>query len=142
VFLSRERRGERLARDAARLLAELRQGRADPEAVGDSFVLEHRFDALPTSVISGQFGERFTAELGELPSGKWYGPIESGYGAHLVFIDERTEGRTATLEQASAQHVEASEKVYQALLRRYTVTIEPGPPADISGTAPSLPSMP
>ena len=27
----------------------------------------------------------------------WFGPVESGYGMHLVFVEERTEGRLPEL---------------------------------------------
>jgi hypothetical protein len=133
VFLDPARRGEHLARDAGRLLARLRQGETDPESVGDGVMLEREFDAVPADLVAQQFGEQFAAELERLPSGQWQGPVASAYGAHLVLVAGRTEGRVPALEEvrdavrrewASAQRLEAKEKYYQALLRRYTVTIE------------------
>ena len=48
VFLDPEKHGENLARDAARLLAQLNRagGAADISALGDPFMLDHKFDAL------------------------------------------------------------------------------------------------
>jgi hypothetical protein len=138
VFLNPERRGDDLSRDAVQLLAQLRQAGTDAGTLGDSLLLDHRFDALPAGVVAKQFGESFAATLGELPSGQWHGPIASGYGAHLVFVSERTEGRLPALEEvrdavrrewANAQRLEANEKFYQTLLQRYTVTIEGPLPA-------------
>jgi PPIC-type PPIASE domain len=147
VFLDPGRRGEHLARDAGRLLAGLRQGKADPESVGDGVMLEREFDALPADVVAQQFGEGFAAELARLPSGQWQGPVASAYGAHLVLVVGRTEGRVPALEEvrdavrrewASTQRLEGREQYYQALLRRYTVTIEGAAPGirELSQTSP------
>ena len=135
VYLNPEKHGENLARDTAQLLAQLNQagGKADVSALGDSFLLEHTFAAAPASEVAKQFGEKFAAKLGELAPGQWQGPVESGYGVHLVLVSERTEGRLPALaevrdavrrEWANARRLEANEKLYEAMLTRYVVTIE------------------
>ena len=135
VYLNPEKHGENLARDTAQLLAQLNQagGKADVSALGDSFLLEHTFAAAPGSEIAKQFGEKFAAQLDELAPGQWQGPVESGYGVHLVFVSERTEGRLPALaevrdavcrEWVNARRLEANEKLYEAMLKRYVVTIE------------------
>ena len=135
IYLNPERRRETLARDIERLLVQLRKAgaRADVAAFGDSFLLEHRFDAAPASEIAKQFGESFAAKLAELPLGEWQGPVESGYGVHLVLLTERTERRIPALDEvhdavrrewANARRKEANESFYAGLLKRYTVTIE------------------
>jgi hypothetical protein len=135
VFLNPERHGENLARETAELLAQLRQagGDADLSELGDSFLLEHKFQSLPASEIVKQFGEKFAGKLGELSPGRWDGPVESGYGVHLVWISERTEGRVPELtevreavrrEWANTRRLESNEKFYQELLKRYVVTVE------------------
>ena len=139
VYLNPERHGENLARDTAQLLARLQQAgdKADISELGDSFLLEHKFQSLPASEIVKQFGEKFAAKLGELSPGQWHGPVESGYGVHLVWINERTEGRLPALaevrdavrrEWGTARRLESNEKFYQELLKRYTVTIERAEP--------------
>jgi PPIC-type PPIASE domain len=135
VYLNPEKHGENLARDTAQLLARLNQagGKADVSALGDSFLLEHTLAAAPSSEVAKQFGEKFAAKLDELAPGQWQGPVESGYGVHLVFVSERTEGRLPALaevrdavrrEWANARRLEANEKLYEAMLKRYVVTIE------------------
>jgi hypothetical protein len=134
VYLNPERHGENLARDTQQLLAQLQQAsdNADVSELGDSFLLEHKFQSLPASEAVKQFGEKFAAKLGELPTGQWQGPVESGYGVHLVWISERTEGRVPPLaevrdavrrEWSNTRRLEANEKFYQELLKRYVVTI-------------------
>jgi hypothetical protein len=135
VFLNPERHRESLGRDTAELLAQLRQTgeNVDLSELGDSFLLERKFQSLPVSEIVKQFGEKFAARLNELSPGQWEGPIESGYGVHLVLISERTEGRVPELaevrdavrrEWANARRLESNEKFYAELLKRYVVTIE------------------
>jgi hypothetical protein len=135
VYLNPERHAAHLAQDAAALLARLQKAgaHADLSEMGDSFVLEHKFQSLAASEIARQFGENFAAKLGELSLGQWHGPIESGYGVHLVWISERTEGRVPELtevhdavrrEWANSRRLESNEKFYAELLKRYVVTIE------------------
>ena len=141
VYLNPERHGENLARDTGKLLAQLQQAgdRADVSELGDSFLLGPKFHSLPASEVVKQFGEKFAAKLGELSLGQWHGPVESGYGVHLVWISERMEGRLPALaevrdavrrEWANARRLEANEKFYQELLKRYVVTIERPSPAE------------
>jgi hypothetical protein len=141
VYLNPERHGENLVRDTGQLLAQLQKAgeNADLSEVGDSFLLEHRFQSVPASEVVKQFGEKFAAKLSELPLSQWDGPIESGYGIHLVRISERTEGRVPELaevrdavrrEWANARRLETNEKFYQELLKRYVVTIERPYPAE------------
>ncbi len=135
VYLDPEKHGANLARDTARLLAQLKQsgGEADILVLGDSFLLGNDFAAVPASEIRKQFGEKFAEKLSGLPSGEWQGPVESGYGIHLVFITERTEGRQPALpdvrdavrrEWDNARRLEANEKFYQKLLKKYAVSVE------------------
>ena len=89
--------------------------------------------------MRSQFGAKFAAVLDTLRSGRWTGPVESGYGAHLVFLHARVPGRMPALEEvrdavrrdwSNAQRVAANENLYQTLLQGYTVTIEkPAPTA-------------
>jgi hypothetical protein len=152
IYLNPDRRGKNLGRDAEQLLAQLnRHGkRVDPTELGDPFLLDHNYRTVSASEAARDFGEKFAATLDELPVGQWQGPVESGYGVHLVLVRERTQGRLPALEEVraavgrdwiNARRLEANEKLYQALLQRYTVTIEQ-PPAAVaaarreSGTRP------
>ncbi len=135
VYLNPQQHGDKLAHVAAQLLAQLNQdgNKADVEAVGDSFLLERGFTAVAAGEITKQFGEAFAAKLSGLQPGSWQGPIESGYGVHLVKVRERNEGRLPALAEVreavrrewdNARRLEGNEKFYQELLKRYTVTVE------------------
>jgi hypothetical protein len=136
VYLDPAKHGAHLAEDAAQLLARLKQAgaKADISALGDSILLEHTLQSAPASEVAKQFGEEFAAALGRVVLGEWQGPVESGYGAHLVLVSQRTEGRLPALSEArevvrrewgNARRLEGNERFYQELLKRYTVTIEP-----------------
>jgi len=139
VYLDPERRRGRLADDTARLLAQLRDAgtNAGIADVGDFFRHGPDFNAVPASDVTKELGEKFAAQLAELPLGRWQGPIESTFGTHLVFLSQRTDSRQPALaevreaierEWRDAQPQPASDNFYQQLLKRYTVIIErPGP---------------
>ena len=99
MYLNPDKHGENLARDTAQLLAKLNQAGGDAgfAALGDPFMLDNSFTAVPAGEVAKQFGDKFTAKLGGLSPGQWQGPVESGFGVHLVFVSERTEGRLPAL---------------------------------------------
>jgi hypothetical protein len=140
IYLDPEKHGDHLARDTARLLTQLNQpgGGADPAVQGDPFLLEGRFSESPRSEVAKQFGKDFAAKLGSIAPGQWQGPVESGYGVHLVRVIKRTEAGVPVLaevrdavrrELGNARRLEANERIYQQLVKRYDVTIEPAEPA-------------
>jgi parvulin-like peptidyl-prolyl cis-trans isomerase-like protein len=135
VYLDPQKHGENLTRDVNQLLAQLRLTGSQPDLskLGDSLLLEQNFEGIPVGEVSKQFGEKFAAKLVELPVGEWSGPIESGYGLHLVLVTDRKDGslpaltdvrETVKRDWINAQRSETNEKFYQALLKRYTVTVE------------------
>jgi hypothetical protein len=136
VYLNAQAHGRALSRDAARILAQLRQaGKAiDLNSFGDPFIMEHQFERIPLTEVKTMFGEQFASQLLATKTGQWQGPVQSGYGFHLVFISERTDGHQpmlagirskVQLEWANAKRLESEDKLYQVLLHRYTVRIEP-----------------
>jgi hypothetical protein len=135
VYLDPQKHGENLNHHVNQLLAQLRHAgsHTDLSNMGDSVLLEQNFEAVSGGEVSKQFGEKFAAKLAELPVGEWRGPIESGYGMHVVIVTDRKDGSSPALSDVretvkrdwvNAQRSETNEKFYQALLKRYTVKIE------------------
>ncbi len=135
VFLSPERRGDRLEADAAALLVDLKQhgAAADVSVFGDSFLLPHEWSDEPQRGVASQFGPRFATTLGKLNLGEWAGPIQSEYGAHLVLVTRHTEGRLPALDEVreevkrellNERRLAANRKFLNELLAKYRVTIE------------------
>lgn len=135
VLLDRSRRGDRVEADAARFLAAL-NGPGSPQdlhALGDGLLLGDRFDDVSRRAVEAQFGKPFADRLESLPLGRFEGPIESGYGLHLVRVERRTPGRLPALaevrdavvrEWSGARERTDREARMRALLSHYEVTIE------------------
>lgn len=80
----------------------------------------------------------------KLKPGSWQGPIESGYGWHLVFVDTVIPGRIPAFEEVESdvrtawlaeQKATAWQKAYATMRAKYTVLL-PAPPAKESAQEP------
>ena len=142
IFLSPDERGDRVIEDADQLLVSLRahEPPVDTESMGDRILLPSDVEDMPTDEIDRLFGKGFATALLGLELEIWTGPVESGYGLHLVNIRGRIDSRlpeldeirdTVTREWQAMQRRQANEAFYQGLRERYTVVIdEPEPPQD------------
>jgi hypothetical protein len=142
IYLDPPRHRRNMDSDAQQMLAQLNKigPRADVSNMGDPFLLEGNTQNVSSRDVARDYGEKFAASLEELPLGKWSGPVESGLGMHLVCVTNRTDGRLPQLDEvreavrsewANEYRLESNRKFYEALLNRYTVTVElPPPPAD------------
>jgi hypothetical protein len=135
VYLDPQRHQASISRDAADLLAKVKKAgtNVDLSAVGDSFLLADHFEEVARSEVATLFGDKFAVALDELALGEWQGPVESGYGVHLVHLSARTAFPEPALddirdnvrrEWANAQRKQANEAFFQKLLNRYTVVVE------------------
>ena len=136
IYLSPQVHGANLHRYAARILEDVQRSgsRAQRADLGDPFLLQQSFDDVTLSDLKKTFGEGFASAISALPVGSWHGPIESGYGAHLVYVSKHIDNHLPALaevrdqvrrEYFDAKRREATDKFYNALLGRYTVKIEP-----------------
>ena len=135
VFFSGEKRGQDASRDAERLLAELQAGRGPANALdaGDPTLLPAAMESASSQEIANTFGSEFAAKVEEAPVGQWAGPFESGYGMHIVRVDQRDPGVMPTLadirplverEWASEQRTRTNRELLDKLLAKYEVRIE------------------
>lgn len=138
VYFSRERRGDAAELDAEQALVLLRSAdpTLDPEAIGDPLPLPGRFDNEGLGALATQFGAEFAQAVERLAPGQWQGPVASGFGLHLVLVEQAIPGRPLTLDEArqqvlrdwqNAQRLEALDEMYQRLARQYRVTVEASP---------------
>ena len=134
IYLNPEKRGEQLADDARELINRLNDNPTlDIAELGDRILLEPGYVGLSERDIARLFGQAFASEIIELEPGAWQGPVQSGYGMHLVRIDERIEGRIPELDEVrdvvrreweNTRRIEALEQFYSDILKRYQITIE------------------
>ncbi|MGI9370001.1 MAG: peptidyl-prolyl cis-trans isomerase [Ruegeria sp.] len=81
------------------------QSGASPDSVGVSSLLPASIPLSSSKQIDGMFGFGFAAEVAAMPAGEWSGPVSSGYGAHLVKLDQMQSSEVLPLDD-----------VYQAVL--------------------------
>ena len=94
VYLSADRRGANLSRDAAQLLERLRAQAIPPEQaaeLGDVFLRGYGFRLQTQGQVMRIFGSGFAEAVMAVDPGIWSGPIESTYGLHLVWVQEKVE---------------------------------------------------
>lgn len=141
VFFNVDERGAAADQDAeqALLLLETDSVLTNPENLGDRLSLAHRQVRKTESELAALFGRDFAGNLVDLEAGKWQGPVLSGYGLHLVLVEEFVPGRPLTLEEAerdvrrdwdNQQRVKAIDTLYEEFRKDYTITIEPIADAD------------
>jgi hypothetical protein len=135
VYLSPDKRGDQLDADVTNLLASLRAAgaQADISELGDPTLLERAFHNESQRRVDASFGAEFSTRLASLPLGEWTGPVHSGFGTHVVLVEQRTEGRSATLDEVrpqvrreweNARRLEANTRFLENLLEQYDVRIE------------------
>ena len=148
LYFSFDRHGERTQAAAETALAALAgkpRDSADGAALADPFMFQDSYGDRPFSQIATQFGPRFAQALFALKPGSWQGPIESGYGWHLIWIDSLTPSRVPAFEEieptvksawVADQRKEAKRKMFDAMRARYRVVL-PEPPASPASGKPA-----
>ena len=134
VYLNSDQRGDSVEADARDLLIAFKGDPSiDASTLGDRILLEYAYTDVSMREIANMFGQQFAAAVVDLEPGAWGGPIESGFGVHLVFIDERSEARLPELDEVrgqvrrewnNARRVDATETFFSNLLARYEIVIE------------------
>ena len=135
VYLSAAVRGERLARDAAALLATLRRTGVAPDdapALGEPFIRGARIDVARAD-LERFFGAGFGEAVEAAPVGEWTGPVASAYGLHLVWVHARETGPAPALDAVRGRVLHGwlrersdvrARATMEALRARYDVEIE------------------
>ncbi len=136
VFLDRDARGDCLSEDAQALLEALRATAvSDADGLGDVPPIRPSHEATTKRDVARQFGRAFAERLFELPAGSWQGPVESGFGVHLVLIRTRTPSRDAAFEDVAfevrSEYLENRRRelrsaVFSEMRRNYAIEM-PGP---------------
>lgn len=127
VYFSPEHRAEATA-TLPRLLAG-----ANPMDQGDMLLVDAEIRAATRQAVAAQFGPKFAEAVLALEGDAWQGPIESGYGLHLVRVTERRAAKPRELAEVRAQvverwrderHREASQAHLASLYRKYGVVAD------------------
>lgn len=151
LYFSPDRRGVRARDDAGQALAKLAGEPIDSrlaESLGDPFMLQDYYGDRSPQQLAKEFGPPFAKAVFRATPGAWQGPIESGFGWHLVFVDSFVPGRVPAFAEVESEvktvwladrKAEAWRKAYDAMRAKYTVLL-PAIPEAIERVSPSLPT--
>ena len=134
IYFSLDKRGAKVVEDAKSVLSELNAMRA-PE-LGDRFMMQYDFAQETQFEVERLFGKRFAEQLFRAEINTWQGPIESGYGFHLVRISEKIDSRmpelASVIEKVRTdwmfeQRQKMNNEIYERFKERYEIVIEDMP---------------
>ena len=138
VYLNPDRHGENIGIDAAEVLTTLRKEDPPPEELselGDMLMLPNVSKDMSAPRIASTFGRGFRDAVMSLAVGQWEGPVESGFGLHLVKITHREESRIPEWVEVRRRVMAdmqyegrkaAEDQLYAELLPRYQVVYSKG----------------
>jgi len=140
LYFGSDRRGARAHDDAVAALAKLAGQPQDTKlaaALADAFMFQDYYGDRTSAELAKEFGPQFAVAVAKLAAGSWRGPIESGYGWHLVFVDTVVAGRVPAFEEVEPdvktawlgeQKERARGEAYEAMRAKYTVLLPAPPP--------------
>jgi peptidyl-prolyl cis-trans isomerase C len=152
LYFSPDKRGKNAQEDAAKVLAKIAgQPEDSPLAasLGDSFMFQDFYGDRTPEAIAKEFGPQFAVALEKLKPGSWQGPVESGYGWHLVYVDTVIPGRIPAFEEMepdvktawlAEQKQQAWQKAYAEMRAKYTLLL-PDPSAQPAANASPKPKQ-
>ena len=145
VYLSKDKRGDRVQADAAQILESFKQREPRPRELadlGDLSMLGSVYTEMSEQDLDRTFGAEFGAAVLALTPGKWSGPIESGYGLHLLKVTHRKESRIPDLTEVGQRVIAdmryegrkaAEDQLYAEIAPRYQVLYDEAARAVLEG---------
>jgi hypothetical protein len=115
--------------------------------LADPFMFQDFYGDRSPEQVANVFGAKFTRALFRLAPGTWQGPIESGFGWHLVWVESMTPAREPTFEEVEPEvrsawvadlRAEFKRQTFEAMRARYDVVL-PGAPANATAGNGTLP---
>jgi peptidyl-prolyl cis-trans isomerase C len=150
LYFSPDKRGKNAEDDAAKALAKIAGQPEDSKlavSLADQFMFQDYYGDRAPDAIAKEFGPQFAVSLERLKPGSWQGPIESGYGWHVVYVDTVIPGRIPAFEEMepdvktawlAEQKQQAWQKAYMEMRAKYTVLL-PAPSDKEAAQAPVPP---
>jgi peptidyl-prolyl cis-trans isomerase C len=151
LYFAFDKRGEGAREAAAGVLATLAGQPADSPAVttlADPFMFQDYYGDRSPEQVANVFGAKFARSLFQLQPGSWHGPIESGFGWHLVWVESMTPARVPAFEEVEPevrsawmvdQRAEIKRQAFEAMRARYDIIL-PGVAAEAAAGNGTLPA--
>ena len=139
VFLSRDRRGAALDADAQAFGERLQKenvSASDAEDWSDPLLIRNHLPLWSQERLQRELGASFAEQAMEAPIGEWFGPVESAYGKHWVFVEDRRASSNPPLNEVLREvrsewlrerETEATRLYLEGLRRRADVRIDSSP---------------
>jgi hypothetical protein len=136
IYFNADQRGDAVFAAAERVLEQLGTTPQPPIRAperGDRFLLQYDYRAHSQVEVERLFGRRFAAALFEVEPESWQGPIQSGYGLHLVYVsgvspeavpDFEAVRNRVLVDYETRQRREIKEALYRSLSSGYEVVID------------------
>jgi peptidyl-prolyl cis-trans isomerase C len=136
IFFDPDKREEVTLDDAEVALANLNaldELPANYSEYGDRFMLQSYYSMRSELELRKMFGTGFVEQIVRLEPGRWHGPVLSGYGTHLVMINEIMLAPQPAYddikerlkeEWMAGQIDEMSERFVDELISRYEILVE------------------
>ena len=150
LYFSPDKRGKNAWSDANKALAKLAGKPASWDgaaALGDPFMFQDYMADRTPDQIAKDFGPPFAKTLFAQKPGAWAGPIESGYGWHLVYVDTLIAERGAPFEEVepdvktawlATRKQEAWDKAYRDMRAKYELVLPAPPPPEKAAPKPGF----
>ena len=135
LYFSPDKRGSAARSDAAKAFQAIDGKPADAQgidALADPFMLRSYYSNSTPELILKEFGPGFSSELFKLEPGGWRGPLQSGFGWHLVLIDTLEPARIPSFDEVQedvktawidARYAEIKRVALEEMSANYTVVV-------------------
>ncbi len=142
LYFSPDRRGPNAQEEAELALKKLEGKPADwpgSRNLADPFMFQDYYGDKTIEQLAKEFGPQFAQDVFQLKPGSWQGPIESGYGWHLIWVDSVSPEHFSQFEEVepdvnsawmAAQRAEYWARSYAEMRKKYEVYL-PKPPENI-----------
>jgi hypothetical protein len=121
--------------DAQTVLEKLQKNEmvsAEDWQMGDPFMLHYDYGLKTQAEVMQLFGSTFSDTVFEITPGGWQGPVQSGYGIHLVYIKDVVASREPLFDEVrdkvkndlvSQRRTDSFDAFYKSLRDKYDIEI-------------------
>jgi len=136
IYFNPDTRAERLMDEVTSTLKTLQDTNAAldvSQEYGDRFMLRTQYQQVSTDEIAREFGREFADAVAGIKTKGWQGPVRSGFGVHLVYIQQRETASiypfTEVRERVKNDYLfelrqTRNDEVLEKLKARYEIVIE------------------
>ncbi|PQB05384.1 peptidyl-prolyl cis-trans isomerase [Aureitalea marina] len=122
-------------KERARFVLDASNGKSFSEmrTEGDPIALKYYYEKITDFNLRRQLGTEFLISMQQLQTGSWVGPISSGYGYHLVYLEDVVAPKTPPLDEvreevlADLNYVRQGElkaSIFKELLSQYELVFD------------------